>query len=81
MEVIWKAVSGVVNFRIGAAVNSHNTLHGFRARRGTGTASLKVDLLQQLTEMREEVFYKVLLNLQKSYDALDRYSCMYILAG
>ena len=44
-----------------SAVYFHHMLHVFREGRGTGTASLKVKLLQQLTAMREEVIYKVSL--------------------
>ena len=46
-----------------------------------GTASLETKLLQQLTDMREEVLYKVFLNLRKAYDELDRERCMEILVG
>ena len=46
IDVIWKAVSGVVNCWIGAAIYFHNTLHDFSSGRGTGTASLEVNLLQ-----------------------------------
>ena len=81
MEVIWKAVLGVVNFWIGAAVDFHVTLHSFRAGRGTGTASLEVNIIQQLMAMREEVLYEVFLDLQKSYDALEQEYCMEILVG
>ena len=63
MEVIWKAVSGVVNCWIGAAVCFHDNMHGFRAGRGAGTASIEFKILHKLANMREEVLYKVLLNL------------------
>ena len=54
-------------------------LHGFQAGRGTGTASLKANILQQLIEIREEVLYEVFLNLRKAYDALGRKLCMWVL--
>ena len=81
VEVIWKAVPGVVNFRIGAAVDFHDMLHGLMVGIVIGTASLEVKLLQNLTVMREEVLYKVLIHLQKYYDVLDRERCMEILVG
>ena len=46
VEVIWKAVLGVVRYWIGEAIYCHNTLHGFRAGRVTGTTPLIVKLLQ-----------------------------------
>ena len=80
-EVIWKAVSGVVNFWIGMAVNIHDTLHRFREVRGTGTTSLESKLLHQMMKMREEVLYEVFLNLQKVYNSLDRERCLKTLVG
>ena len=55
-------------------------LHGFWAGRGTGNAALKVKLLQHLTAMGEAILFEVFLDLQKAYDALDRYRCLNILA-
>ena len=57
---------GAVNFWIGAAVDFHDTVQVFRSVIRKGTTSLKVNLLQKLTEMREKVLYKVLLDLQKN---------------
>ena len=37
------------------AITYHDFLHGFWAGRGTGTATLEAELLQQLAAMREEV--------------------------
>ena len=53
VEIIWKAVMVVANYRIGAAVDFNDTLHSLRSVRGTWTAPLKVKLTQKLTEMRE----------------------------
>ena len=55
MEVILMAVSGVVNFWIGLAVNLHNALQRFREGRGTGTAPHEFKIIQKLTGMEEEV--------------------------
>ena len=45
VEVIWKAVSWVANYFIGAAVEFHDTDHRFRADRGMGTAYLEDKLI------------------------------------
>ena len=45
----------MINWWIGTAVQLHNVLYGFQAVQVTGTASLKGNLFQQLTVMREEV--------------------------
>ena len=46
IEVFQKTMSELINHRIGAVVRYHVALHGFRAGRGTGTASLEAKLLQ-----------------------------------
>ena len=71
-------------FRITATtfhITYHDALHGFRAARGTGTATLEAKLIQQLAAMREEVIYVIFLDLTKAYDALDRSRCLEILEG
>ena len=60
-------------------IHFHNTLQGFRTRRGMGTSSLEAKPLQHLTEMREEALYDILLDLHKAYDALDHGHCLDIL--
>ena len=52
-----------MNLRIRAAVDLHDTLHGFRAGRDIVNVSLEGKLLQQLTAIMEKVLYEVLLNL------------------
>ena len=55
VEVMWKVVAAILNCRLMASITFHNFLHGFRAGRGTGTATLEAKLLQQLAALREEV--------------------------
>ena len=45
------------------------------------TVALEAKLLQQLTDMREAVLFKVFLDLHKSYDTLDWDICLGILAA
>ena len=79
MEVMWKVVAAILNRRFTASITYHDFLHGFRAGRGTGTATLEAKLLQQLAALREEVLYVIFLDLHKAYDALDRSRCLEIL--
>ena len=72
MEVMWKVVATILHLRLTTAITYHDFLHGFRAGRGTGTATLKAKLLQHLAAMMEEVLYVIFLYLTKYYDALDR---------
>ena len=52
--MLWKALSGVINRRIGATIQFRDVLYKFQARQGTGTDSPEVKILQQLTTMRKE---------------------------
>ena len=36
VEMVWKAVAVILNRRFTASITYHNSLHGFRAVRGTG---------------------------------------------
>ena len=67
-----EGIVGSNQLEVGAAVKFHDVLHGFWAGRGTMTAPLEANLLQQLTEMREDVLYEIFLELKKEYDALDQ---------
>ena len=62
----------ILNLRLTASITFHNFLHGFRAGRGTGTATLEAKLLQQLADLRGDILYVIFLDLHKAYDALDR---------
>ena len=81
VEVMWKVVAVILNRRLTSSITFHDVLHGFRAGRGTGTATLEAKLLQQLAAMREEVLYVIFLDLTKVYEALDSSRCLGILEG
>ena len=81
VEVLWKAISGIINFRISSSIQFHDAPHGFHTVRETGTATLKANLLQQLIAMREAVLRSIFLDLIKAYDALERELCLDILMG
>ena len=41
VEVMWKVVAVILNCRFTSSITFHDVLHGFRAGRGTGTATLE----------------------------------------
>ena len=69
-------VTGVLNFRLMASIRFHDTLHSFCMGIGTGTASLKAKLLQQLMDMMEKVIYDIFVDLDKTYGSLDCSRCL-----
>ena len=66
VEVLWKAIASLLNRRLTAAISFHDTLHGFRAGGGTGTATLNVKILKQFKAMRETVLFEVFLDIRKA---------------
>ena len=74
-------MAAILHRRLTTAITYHDTLHGFRAGRGTGTVTLEAKLLHQLAAMSKEVLYMIFLDLTKVYDALDRSSIQEILEG
>ena len=81
VEVIWKAVVVILNFRFTAAITYHEFLHGFRADHGTGITTLDIKLIHQVVALREEVLHAIFLDLHKACYALERSRCLGILEG
>jgi hypothetical protein len=72
LEVIWKICSSIITQRLQESIPFHESLHGFRTGRGTGTASLDAKLHMQLAHIRGSPLYQIFLDLSKAYDTLDR---------
>ena len=73
VEVPWKEISSIINHRILSSIQFHDALHGFSAGRGTWTATLEENMLQQLIAMREMALNYISLELRKAYGDLYRY--------
>jgi hypothetical protein len=72
-------VAIIINERFKASISFHDALHGFRAGRGCGTATIEAKLCQQLAAVDQVPLYQIYLDLRKAYDALDRERCLEIL--
>ena len=72
VEVLWKAVTSLLNRNLTAAITFHNILYGFWEGRGEGTAAIEAKLLQYIMDIREAVLFKIFFDLHKAYDALDQ---------
>ncbi len=62
-------------------INLHDSLHGCRHNRGTGTAIIEAKLAQQLSYLELRPFYRVFLDLWKAFNAMDRERCLMVLEG
>ena len=80
VEVLWNTVTSLLNRIFTETIMLYDVLHGFWAGCGTGNATSKAKLIQHLTDMKEAVLYKIILDLNKAYGALDWYRCLEILA-
>jgi len=72
VEALWKLVALIINARLKHSITFHDSLHGFRARRGTGTAIFEAKLFQQLATILQVPAFEVFLDLKKAYDSVDR---------
>ena len=81
LEMSWKVIESIINQRIASKVNFHNALHGFQTSRGTGTACIEANLLQQLSKMVQKTLYFIFFNLRKAYNTVDKERLLEILEG
>ena len=79
--VIWKVCALIMNKRLQDITTLHDALNGFIQGRGTATATMEAKLAQNLAGLCHETLFQVFLDVQKSYNYLDRRRCMYILRG
>jgi hypothetical protein len=80
LEPVWKCVERVIDHQLDA-INLHDSLHGCRHNRGTGTAINEAKLAQQLSYLELRPFYGVFLDLRKAFDAMDQERCIMVLEG
>ena len=71
----------MVDFRLKRSVMLYDALHGFRAGRCAGIATLEAKLAQQLVGISHKPLFQIFLDVRKAYDSLDRGRCMEILRG
>ena len=80
LEPILKCIERVIDHRLNA-IGLHDSLHGCRDKRGTGTAIIEAKLAQQLSYLKLKPFYGIFLDLRKAFDAMDRERCLLLLEG
>ena len=80
LEPVWKLLEAIMDRRLNC-LELHDCLHGYRAKRGTGTAILEAKLAQQLAWLEQHPLYGIFIDLRKAFDAMDRERCLEILRG
>ena len=70
IEILWKVVESIIKTNIKTVVTFHDVLHGFRIRRGTGTAIMENNMAQDLSSIDQDPLFLVFLYLRKAYDNL-----------
>ena len=72
IEVLWKKVVVILKLHLGASITPPNVLYGLNDGIGMGNSPIEVKKIKKLRDMREEVLYKILLNLHKECNTLER---------
>ena len=74
LDTLWKVVEAPIDTRLHASLQFHYVLHGFWARRGTGTAIMELKIPQELASLDREPLFLVSLDIRKAYYTVDRES-------
>ena len=61
-----------MNNRLQNYITLHDALHGFRQWRGVWTSNVEENMAQQLAGLAHEPLFQVFIDIQKSYNFLDR---------
>jgi hypothetical protein len=70
LEPCWKVMESILVQRL-SAIQCHDSLHGGINKKGTGMATIKVKLVQQLAFLDQKPWHQIFLDLHKAYDAMD----------
>lgn len=78
-DSMWKLCGKIISKRIGDAIEWHPSVHGFRTKHGTGTATLEVKLLSTLAETKGDTVFQVYLDPKNAFDTVSRSRLMELL--
>jgi hypothetical protein len=81
LEVASKVVAAIIDARLKAEIQFHDSLHGFRAARYTVTATIEAKLLMHNACAQRKALYQIFIDLEKAYDTLDRGRTLEVLKG
>jgi hypothetical protein len=64
-------VPAIIDARLKAKIQFHDSLHGSRAERVMATATIEAKLLMQNACSQRKAIYNIFIDLAKAYDTLD----------
>jgi hypothetical protein len=71
LEIFSKVISKIMYFWMKQGIDVDDSIHGFRAERGTITANIEAKLQIQLSCVRHQTLYQVFIDLVNAYDTMD----------
>ena len=72
VEVEWKVCALIMNNRLRSTITLLDALQGNRKMRGEGTTTTEANLAHNLAGLCHEPLFQIFLDIQKSYDSLDK---------
>ena len=71
LETTWKICKAIIDARVKNKVTFHDSAHGFRSHRGTGTVIIELKLQQELASIDKVPLHQIYLDLRKAYNTID----------
>ena len=71
----------IIDTHINTVVTFHDVLHGFCTSRVVGTAIMEINTRKELVIIDQDLLFLVLLDLWKSYEALDHGRILHTIEG
>jgi hypothetical protein len=80
LEPMWKVWEHMMDRQLNR-IPLHESLHGCRDGRSTGTAVMEAKRAQQLAHLKQVPFYSIFLGLKTAFNSMDCKRCLLILRG
>ena len=77
LETLWKVVEALIDNCLRAILQMHDVLHRFMTEIWTGTATMELNLAQELSKIDQDPLFLVFLDLRKAYNTVDQ-ECLLI---
>ena len=65
VQALWKLLATIIKARL-SSNTQYDSLHGFQAKRGTGSAIFEAKLFQQLAQIAQVPYFAISLDLKRA---------------